>query len=278
MRRLGTGGETYMLRGVWWSAVLISGLLGAVAGAGLMFGLTQAFGGSSDGHSSSGTRVSASRNGAPARNGVDAAAIYDQVSPSVVTIDTTTVTRRRRDQGEGSGIVLDTKGHILTNYHVVQGANDIQVTLPDNGRQYTATVAAQDEDNDLAVVTISAPAGTLHPVTLGDSAHLHVGEPVLALGNPLGYERSLTEGIVSGLDRTFDDGSGSPLQHLIQEDAAINPGNSGGPLLNGNGEVVGINTLLDNSDNSENFAGLGFAVPISAARDVIGRATGTQKP
>jgi len=268
------------MRGVWWGAIVISGLIGGIAGAALLFGLTQAFGDGSSGHqpvvarashtvSTKGTATAAEV--APARNGLDAAGIFDRVRPSVVTVETTTVGRRRRDEGEGSGIVLDTNGHILTNYHVVDGVTQMQVRLG-NGHIYTATVLASDQGNDLAVIGISAPAASLHPATIGDPSTLRVGEPVLAIGNPLGYEATLTEGVISGLDRTFNDQASPPMQHLVQSDAAINPGNSGGPLLNGRGEVVGVNTLLDNADGTNAFVGLGFAVPIDAARDVIQRA------
>ncbi len=269
------------MRGLWWSAILIGSLLGGIAGAGLMFGLTQAFGNSG----STGTRVVSSATGVPvidvrsnntgqvpaARNGVDAASIFDQTRPSVVTITTSVVTRRRQAEGEGSGIELDTNGHILTNNHVVEGASRIQVRL-DNGQSYTATVLSTDPANDLAVIGISAPAASLHPAKVGDPGTLRVGEPVLAIGNPLGYEGTLTEGIVSGLDRTFSNSSATPMNNLIQSDAAINPGNSGGPLLNSRGEVVGVNTLLDNADGTSSFAGIGFAVPISAAQGVIQQA------
>jgi putative serine protease PepD len=267
------------MRGFWWSAIVISALLGGFIGAGLMFGLTQAFGGSSGGHTTTAVRstglpagtTASLTSGDVARNGLDAAGIYARVRPEIVTINTTTVSRRSRDEGEGTGIVLDTNGHILTNNHVIDSVGTIKVTL-ESGQSYDAKVLTQSPDIDLAVIAITVPANLLHPATLGDATKLRVGEPVLALGNPLGYEATLTEGIVSGLDRTFDDGQGNTLDHLIQSDAAINPGNSGGPLLNGNGEVVGINTLLDNADNSQSFAGIGFAVSIETARDLIRQA------
>ncbi len=263
------------MRGLWWSAVLIGALVGGITGAALMFGLTQAFGGSSGGsaHSSSTGRGVLTGAGLTARNGLDAAAIFDTVRPSVVVVDTTTVTRRQRDQGEGSGIVLDTNGHILTNNHVVDNTSRVQVTLAD-GKSYPATVLATDAADDLAVIGINAPTSSLHPATLGDPAALRVGDPVLAIGNPLGYEATLTEGVISGVDRTFDDGNGGTMQHLIQSDAAINPGNSGGPLINGRGEVIGVNTLLDNTDGTSEFSGIGFAVPVNAAKGVIAQAKG----
>lgn len=273
--------ELRAVRGIWWSSVVIGSLLSGIAGAALMFGITQAFGvGSGGNHASTGStgvRVSDVRANSTstvpvARNGVDASAIYDQARPSVVTITTTTVSRRQQAQGEGTGIELDTNGRILTNNHVVEGSSRIQVTL-DNGQNYQATVLATDPTIDLAVISISAPASDLHPARLGDPSTLRVGEPVVAIGNPLGYEATLTEGVISGLDRTFDDGHGNTLHHLIQSDAAINPGNSGGPLLDPSGAVVGVNTLIDNADGSNAFAGIGFSVPISAAQSLIRQAT-----
>ena len=174
--------------------------------------------------------------------------------------------------GLGSGVIFDNQGDILTNNHVIDGVSRIQVVLG-NGRSYDGTVLATDLDNDLAVIRISASGSSLAPATLGDPSKLHIGEPVVAIGNPLGYEASLTEGIISGLDRTFNDNSDvQPISHLIQSDAAINPGNSGGPLLNARGEVVGVNTLLDNADGTSSFSGIGFAVPITAAQNVIKQA------
>jgi len=274
--------EVKLMRGLWWSSVLIGSLLGGIAGAALMFGLTQAFGGTAGSQPSlatAGSRLSATSAAAgtggtaAARNGVDATGIYDQARPSVVTITTSTVSRRGRAQGEGSGIVLDTGGRILTNNHVVEGASRLQVTFSD-GQSYAATVLATDPTNDLAVVQVPAPPGELHPATLGDATTLRVGQPVVAIGNPLGYEGSLTEGVISGLDRTFAHPSATTMDHLIQSDAAINPGNSGGPLLNAKGEVIGVNTLLDNADGTDSFSGIGFAVPISTAQKVIQQAGG----
>ncbi|HZQ35525.1 MAG TPA: trypsin-like peptidase domain-containing protein, partial [Dehalococcoidia bacterium] len=213
------------MRGVWWSAVLIGAVLGGITGAALMFGLTQAFGGSSGGsHTVGSGHAVFTGAGLTARNGLDAEGIYTAVRPSVVIIDTTTITRRQRDQGEGAGVVLDASGRILTNNHVIDHASRIEVTLAD-GKTYTANVLATDPENDLAVVGINAPRNSLHPARLGDPKALRVGEPVVAIGNPLGYEATLTEGIISGIDRTFDDGNGDTMQHLIQSDAAINPGN-----------------------------------------------------
>ena len=270
------GGEGQGMRGVWWAALLLGGLIGGIAGAAIMFGLTQAFGGSShSGATTAAAHGSSARSGdtsnVVARNGVDAETVFNAVKQSVVTIDTNTRQRRGSQQGEGTGIVLDTAGHILTNDHVIDQVQTISVTTSD-GRSYDASVVATDQTNDLAVIKINAPAASLHPATFGDPSRLQVGEPVLALGNPLGYESTLTEGIVSGLDRTFDDGVDQPMNHLIQSDAAINPGNSGGPLLTADGAVVGVNTLLDNADGSDTFSGIGFAVPVNLAQDVFKQA------
>jgi putative serine protease PepD len=268
------------MRGVWWTALLLGGLIGGVAGAAIMFGLTQAFGGSSTSGGSTTAHTSSARSGdtsnVVARNGVDAETVYNNVKSSVVTIDTNTRQRRGTQQGEGTGIVLDTAGHILTNDHVIDQVQTISVTTSD-GRSYDGSVVATDQTDDLAVIKINAPATSLHPATFGDPSRLQVGQPVLALGNPLGYESTLTEGIISGLDRTFDDGVDQPMNHLIQSDAAINPGNSGGPLLTADGSVVGINTLLDNADGSDTFSGIGFAVPVNLAQNVFKQAGVTVK-
>jgi S1-C subfamily serine protease len=272
------------MRGVWWTALLLGALLGGIAGAAIMFGLTQAFGGSSSNTNlplaSAGVALRTS-NDTVGRNGVDAEAVYTNVRPSVVTVDTTTRGSGRRpgDQGEGAGIVLDTAGHILTNDHVIDGVTSINV-ITDDGNSHIAQIVATDANADLAVIKIDVPAASLHPATFGDPGKLRVGEPVLAIGNPLTYEASLTEGIISGLNRTFADTSNAgpgAMQGLIQSDTAINPGNSGGPLITGDGAVVGINTLLDNADGSDNFSGIGFAVPIDQARPVLKQAGVTIK-
>ena len=266
------------MRRIWWGAVLLSGVIGGLVGAAVLFGLTQAFGSSGSNHAATPTNsrqpVALAASNGLTRSGLDAAAIYTRVRPSVVTIETTVAGRRRQSEGEGAGIVLDTKGHVLTNDHVVEPADTITVALA-TGQTYSATLLAKDSARDLAVLAVQAPANLLRPAKLGDPTTLQVGEPVVAIGNPLGYEGTLTEGIISGLDRTFDDGQGNTMQHLIQSDAAINPGNSGGPLLDAQGTVIGVNTLLDNADGSDNFSGIGFAVSIDAASNLIHQAAGS---
>jgi len=168
-----------------------------------------------------------------------------------------------RERGQGSGIVIDAKGLVLTNAHVVEGADRVEVTLPD-GRDLEGTVLGSDAVTDLAVVRIAQGSG-LKAAPLGDSERLEVGDWAIALGTPYGLERTVTLGIVSSLHRNITSlGFSDKRLDLIQTDAAINPGNSGGPLINANGEVVGINTLVRSGPG----AGLGFAIPINLAKGV----------
>jgi S1-C subfamily serine protease len=176
-----------------------------------------------------------------------------------------------RERGQGSGIVIDAKGLVLTNAHVVDGADRVEVTLPD-GRDLEGTVLGTDAITDLAVVRIARTAG-LKAAPLGDSEALEVGDWAIALGTPYGLERTVTLGIVSSLHRNITSlGFSDKRLELIQTDAAINPGNSGGPLINASGEVVGINTLVRSGPG----AGLGFAIPINLAKGVAAQlGTGT---
>ncbi|MGE3819524.1 MAG: S1C family serine protease [Isosphaeraceae bacterium] len=168
--------------------------------------------------------------------------------------------------GSGSGFVIDKKGHILTNYHVVESANAVQVTLFD-GSAHPARVIGADAANDVAVVKIDAPAELLFPLPLGDSAAVVVGQKVLALGNPFGLERTLTTGIVSALDRSLRSKNNRTIKGIIQTDAAVNPGNSGGPLLNARGEVIGVNTAIISQVGQS--AGISFAVPINGIARIL---------
>jgi S1-C subfamily serine protease len=176
--------------------------------------------------------------------------IYDQLKNSVVLIET--------DLGLGSGFVYDESGHIITNYHVVEGASTIQVTFLD-GATSSADVVGTDPYSDIAVVHLDQQVTTLQPVVLGSSSDLMVGEPVAAVGNPYGLSDTLTAGIVSSLGRSIDAPGGYVIIDIIQLDAAINPGNSGGPLVNTKGQVVGVNTAIQSETGS--FAGIGFAIP-----------------
>ncbi len=166
-------------------------------------------------------------------------------------------------EGQGSGFVIDKEGHILTNYHVIAEARQVEVTLH-NRKKYKATIVGTDKSHDLAIVQIKAP--DLQPITLGDSTNLQVGQKVYAIGNPFGLAGTLTRGIVSSI-RQVQEPDGLVIDEAIQTDAAINPGNSGGPLLNWHGQVIGINTMIASSVGQS--AGIGFAIPINTAKAVV---------
>jgi S1-C subfamily serine protease len=166
-------------------------------------------------------------------------------------------------EGQGTGFVIDKEGHIVTNYHVIAEARQVEVTLH-NRKKYKATIVGTDRAHDLAIVQIKAP--DLQPMTLGDSTHLQVGQKVYAIGNPFGLSGTLTRGIVSSI-RQVQEPDGMVIDEAIQTDAAINPGNSGGPLLNWHGDVIGINTMIASSVGQS--AGIGFAIPINTAKAVL---------
>jgi S1-C subfamily serine protease len=197
-------------------------------------------------------------------------AVYKRVLPSVVNITSTALVynfffQEVPQQGQGSGFILDKNGHILTNFHVIEGANrGISVQLS-NKRRYPAKVVGSDKVHDLALLQIDAP--DLQPVTLADSSGLNVGQKVYAIGNPFGLNGTMTRGIISSI-RSIHNQDGAPIEDAIQTDAAINPGNSGGPLLNSHGEVIGINTLIA-SNGAEQSSGIGFAIPINTAKAVL---------
>jgi S1-C subfamily serine protease len=176
--------------------------------------------------------------------------IYDQLNDSVVLIQT--------DLGLGSGFVYDLKGHIITNHHVIDGAEVIQVTFLD-GNVSSASVVGMDVYSDIAVIKVNSEVTTLRPVILGSSSELNVGEPVAALGNPFGLSDTLTVGVVSSLERTLNAFGGYVIIDIIQIDAAVNPGNSGGPLVNLKGQVMGVNTAIQSETGT--FTGIGFAIP-----------------
>jgi S1-C subfamily serine protease len=197
--------------------------------------------------------------------------IYQQVSPSVVHI-----TSRSQvmdfwrgvvpQEGTGSGFVYDTNGHIVTNNHVIDGAQEIEVVLAD-GTHLPAQVVGADSYYDLAVIQVDAAKVNVPPIPLAIDDMLLVGQPVLAIGNPFGLDRTLTTGVISALDRTVQSENNSVIGNAIQTDAAINPGNSGGPLLNIHGEVIGVNTSIQSVSGGS--VGIGFAVPISTVQRVV---------
>jgi len=196
--------------------------------------------------------------------------IYKEASPAVANIVTRMVQydfffNAVPVEGAGSGFVIDTAGHILTNYHVVEGAQTIEVTLGDQSR-YKAKYIGADTRNDIALIQISPGSRKLTPLPLGDSRNLLVGQRVLAIGNPFGFQSTLTTGVVSSLGRTVQTSDTTYIDEAIQTDAAINRGNSGGPLLNSHGEVIGINSAIYAPTGTT--AGIGFAIPINTARRV----------
>jgi S1-C subfamily serine protease len=197
--------------------------------------------------------------------------VYSASSPAVVNITTTAVAydfflNPVPKEGTGSGAIIDRSGHVLTNFHVIEGARRLEVTLADASKWPARPVGA-DPSNDLAVIKIDAPAEKLSVIPLGDSSRLVVGQKVLVIGNPFGFERTLTVGIVSSLGRSIRADNGRLIRGIIQTDAAINPGNSGGPLLNSSGEVIGVSTAIFSPSGGS--VGVGFAVPINTAKRII---------
>lgn len=196
--------------------------------------------------------------------------VYKAVSPGVVYIQSTTVVRdwfgAEEREGAGSGSVIDEQGHILTNYHVIEGATRLSVHFG-SGRNYPATVVGLDPDTDLAVIKLTEkPKEAITIVPLGDSDKLIVGQKVLAIGNPFGLDRTLTTGVISGLQRPIR-ANNRPIEGAIQTDASINPGNSGGPLLDSRGRMIGINSQIQSTSGSS--AGVGFAIPVNIAKRIV---------
>ena len=197
--------------------------------------------------------------------------VYEKVADGVVNVTSTAVQmdfffNAFPTQGSGSGSIIDAKGHILTNHHVVANAQKLEVTLAD-GSKWPAKLVGSDPDSDLAVIQIDAPKEKLKTIPMGNSKNLKIGQKVLAIGNPFGLQRTLTTGIVSSLGRTIRSDVGTLIEDVIQTDAAINPGNSGGPLLNSDGEIVGINSAILSPSGGN--VGIGFAVPVNTAKRVI---------
>lgn len=250
---------------------IIAGALAGVIASGAVCGVlagTGVIGGSGTSTSSSGTSQTLNIT-ADSEDTTVAKAVAAKAMPSVVTITTTL----DNGYGIGSGVILDTDGNIITNYHVIDGAQDIKVTI--NGTQYDATLVGGDESSDIAVVKAEVNDGTtLTPIEVGDSSQLVVGDWVMTLGSPLGLEQSASSGIVSALYRntttTSESGTSNVFYtNLIQTDASINQGNSGGALVNDQGQLVGICTLYSSED--ESFSGIGFAIPGNYAVDLANK-------
>ena len=210
-------------------------------------------------------------------SGMTAAEIYKAASPGVVQVQ---VTERSSGQGltpfggsqgtmqaQGTGFEIDSKGNIVTNAHVVDGASSITVRTTD-GTSYKATLVGKDDTTDVAVIHIDASSSKLHPLAFGDSSALQVGDPVVAIGDPFGLTNSLSTGVVSALDRTIASPNNRPIENAIQTDAAINHGNSGGPLLNDQGQVIGITSQIYADGSTSGNVGIGFAVPSATVQRI----------
>lgn len=202
------------------------------------------------------------------RNNIE---LYKRLSPGVVNITSTVL---ERDfffnivprQGTGSGSIIDTKGYILTNHHVIEDARKLEVTLA-NGKKYTARFIGSDPSTDLAVLKIDAPSRYLSMIPMGSSQNTQVGQKVLAIGNPFGLGQTLTTGVISSVGRTLRSTNGALVEDIIQTDASINPGNSGGPLIDSSGKMIGINTAIFSPTGAN--VGIGFAIPVDTAKRVL---------
>jgi S1-C subfamily serine protease len=209
--------------------------------------------------------------------------IYREDAPGVVQVTSTTKVRLPRSQwfgnpfglpptdvqrSLGSGFVIDKAGLVVTNYHIVRDAQSVYVSFS-NSDSMRAEILGKDAATDVALLKVVASSRALKPLTLGDSDEVQVGDPVAAIGNPLGYERSITLGIVSALHRSLTSPGGTPIDRVIQTDAVLNRGNSGGPLLNLQGEVIGVSSAIATGDTASGNTGIGFAIPINTVRDVV---------
>jgi S1-C subfamily serine protease len=258
----------------------------AMAGGAVVLGGVALFGGL-DGHTTTVRELVSSPGGVPTSfvtgRALSINQIYNRFAPGVVQVSTTSVVdvnptdpfgfpipgfqQQETQKALGSGFVWDKAGHIVTNYHVVQGAKTIQVSFSNHDSMQARLVGA-DPSTDVAVLKVDAHARALTPLTLGESDSVRVGDAVVAIGNPFGLDRSVTAGIVSALQREVQAPNSYPIDHVIQTDAAINHGNSGGPLLNANGEVIGVNSQIQTGGTSNGNVGVGFAIPIDTVRTV----------
>jgi S1-C subfamily serine protease len=207
--------------------------------------------------------------------------IYRQAAPGVVQVTATQVVstpsvdpffgfplpQNEREQALGSGFVIDKAGHVVTNYHVIEGARSVDVSFSNN-ESMRARIVGTDPSTDIAVLQVDAHSRALTPLPLGDSDSVHVGDSVVAIGNPFGLERTVTAGIVSALQRVIQAPNAYSIDHVIQTDAALNKGNSGGPLLDAEGSVIGVNSQIQSESGSGGNVGVGFAVPINTVRTV----------
>ncbi len=262
----------------------VAALVASAALGGLVaVGAVAVFGGGLGGETTVVTETSAARGPglAPASTtGLSVNEIFQRAAPGVVRVNATTnstafVPHNPADQlptpqtsSLGSGFVIDKAGHIVTNYHVVEGANEVTVSFSNRDR-VKAEVVGSDPSTDLAVLRVDASASALTPLPLGNSDRVVVGDPVVAIGNPFGLDRTVTSGIVSAVQRLITAPNRFTIDHVIQTDAAINHGNSGGPLLNTRGQVIGVNSQIETGDTATGNVGVGFSVPSNTVKDVV---------
>jgi S1-C subfamily serine protease len=217
-------------------------------------------------------------NAAQVTHGLTPHEVYEHNAPGVAFITSTVVQKsespflfgesQRQGQASGSGFVINSDGTILTNYHVIENAIKVNVSF-EKGQTVEAQVLGKDPSNDLAVLRIPTDGLTLHPLQLGDSSSVQVGDPAYAIGNPFDLQRTLTAGVISALQREITAPNGFRINNVLQTDAPINPGNSGGPLLNSQGQVIGINSQIETGGGNNGSVGIGFAVPINKAKSEI---------
>jgi putative serine protease PepD len=257
----------------WAAAVLVAAVIVSAAVTGLLYAVGAAGG-------STTAAVARTAGGSTTGTSLNASALYQGAAPGVVAIEATGVssgsnglpyTPPGQSTDTGTGIVVDTQGDIVTASHVVAGASTITIKFL-SGTVRTATVLGTDTSNDVSVLHVNPSGLTLHPLVLGSSASLTVGDPLAVIGNPFGYNRSLSTGVVSGLERTIQAPNGFLIAHALQTDAAVNPGNSGGPLLDAKGQVIGIaDQIATGSSGVDQGSGVGFAVPIDPVKAELGQ-------
>jgi S1-C subfamily serine protease len=257
----------------------------ALLGGGVVVGVIAAAGGLSEKTKTVVTTVesapAAPSNASQRTSGLTPHEAYVRDAPGVAFVTSTIVQKsesspfnlfgeesQRQGTATGSGIVIDANGTILTNYHVIENAIKVTVSF-EKGRSVEAQVVGKDPSDDLAILHISTDGLTLHPLRLGDSSAVQVGDPVYAIGNPFDLERTLTTGVISALQREITAPNGFTINHVLQTDAPINPGNSGGPLLNVEGEVIGINSQIETGGSGDGSVGIGFSIPINTAKEKI---------
>jgi S1-C subfamily serine protease len=260
-------------------------LLSAVIGGGIVIAVVAAAGGLGTAQKTVTTIQAAPlapSNASSETKGLTPHDIYVRDAPGVVYVTSTIVkrsespfnlfgggeTQQQQGTATGSGIVVGDNGTILTNWHVVENAVKVTVSF-EEGKAVEATVVGKDPSNDLAVLRVPTDGLTLHPLTLGNSSAVQVGDPVLAIGNPFGLDRTLTTGVISALQREITAPNGFTISNVLQTDAPINPGNSGGPLLDADGRVIGINSQIETGGSGDGSVGIGFAVPINTAKSEL---------